>query len=104
MIDPPDHLMLRALLAYGLLLVGAVVSVMLIHQRELRRSRRTLESRRVDVQPGDRVLTNFGFEASVVSVDDQVAVLRIGAGQEQRTITAERGAIIRKITEAAASR
>jgi preprotein translocase subunit YajC len=80
-----------------LVLVFSVVATMvlldIVHRR---RARRLIEGHVPGLKPGDRVLTHFGFEATVVSIEDHLVALRFGSGEQERTILAVRGSIIRK--------
>ena len=94
-------MMIKAILVVGAMVVSVVVTMVLIDVVHRRRARRLIAGHVPGLKPGDRVLTHFGFEADVVSIEGHLVALRIGTGEQARTILAARGAIMRKAADGA---
>ncbi len=97
--DPLTVLLLRAVLACVFLAASVLVSVMLVEGYQRARAQRLIEGALIDVEPGDRVLTQFGFAATVIEVSPTTVVLQLGPEHGDQRITAVRGAIIRSIAD-----
>ena len=105
MFQADDHetvLLLRAVLACVVLVVIMVVSVVLVelYQRKRDQRPRLIEGPLIDVEPGDRVLIQLGYAATVIAVSGSTVVLQLGPEHGDQRITAVRGAIIRRLVDA----
>jgi preprotein translocase subunit YajC len=89
----------RTVVVVAMLMVSALVTVILVDIVHRRRARQLVDGHIPGLKPGDRVLTHFGFEATVMSIEDHLVALRFGSGEQERTILAVRGAILRKTAD-----
>jgi preprotein translocase subunit YajC len=83
-------MIVRALFIVGMLVVSAIVTMVLVEIVYRRRARLVIDGHLPGLKPGDKVLTAFGIEATVVTIEGHLVALRYGSGERERTIFAER--------------